>query len=189
MRNCVKGIILLLFSLTLVGCEGKAALENEVLKSRIQELERKNADLEFQLAQAEEKIKRLDSEGQNLRDIRATAETLRWRSPTDVATTAKERAVQANMETVQVIAESYARDHEGFFPSLEVLLNRLPGGLSNPFSGSNNLRDVVVAGMPGKPGVAGYEVTLDEAGRGVSYRIWGHGSEGLLKTVYRGKRG
>jgi hypothetical protein len=180
---------LLLFLLALAGCSGKEVLENEMLKGRIRELERKNADLQVQLSQAEEKIKRLDREGENLRDIRATAETLRWRSPTDVATTSRERAVRANMETIQVIAESYAREHEGYYPGMETLLNRIPGGLVNPFTESSNLRDVVVAGIPGKPGVAGYDVSLDEAGRGVSYRLYGHGAEGLLKTVLRGSRG
>ncbi len=181
--------ILFVSLMALIGCSGKEALENEMLKGRIRELERRNADLQFQLAQAEEKVKRLDYEGRNLRDIQATAETLRWRSPADVATTSKERAVRANMETIQVIAESYAREHEGYYPSMETLLNRIPGGLANPFSGSSNLREVVVAGIPGKPGVSGYDVSLDEAGRGVSYRIYGHGAEGLLKAVLRGSRG
>jgi hypothetical protein len=173
----------------LSGCSGKEILENEALKGRVRKLEDENATLKIQISQLEEKIKRLDKEGRNLRDIQVAAETLRWRSPADVATAAKERAVRANMETVQVLAESYAREHEGYYPSLDVLLNRIPSGLTNPFTGSSNLRDVVVAGIPGKTGAAGYDVSVDGAGRGVSYRIYGHGSEGLLKTVYRGGRG
>jgi len=188
MRSPVKEIILLLIPLALAGCEGKATLENEMLKGRIRDVEQKNADLQIQLAQAEEKIKRLESEGQNLRDIKATAESLRWKAPSDVETTSKERAVRANMETIQVIVESYAREHEGYYPSMEVLLFRIPVGLVNPFSGSSNLRDIVVAGIPGKPGVSGYDVSLDEAGRGLSYRIYGHGAEGLLKAMFRGSR-
>lgn len=186
---CKLFLIPFIAFLALAGCSGKEAVENEVLKNRIRELEDENLSLKVQLAQQEEKLKVKTNEGRNLRDIQAAAESLKWRSPADVATTAKEAAIRANMETIRAIVEAYTQEHQGSYPSLEAILPRLPGGLVNPFTNSSNLGDVVVAGLPGRPGVAGYDLSVDSAGQGVGYRIWGFGAEGLLKTVLKGGKG
>jgi hypothetical protein len=182
-------LILPIATLALAGCPTREGMENEMLKSRIHELEDENLSLKVQLAQLETKFKVRMNEGQNLKDIQAVSESLNWKSPVDVAVTAREQSVRTNMETIQVIAEVYAQEHQGHYPSLEVLLTRLPGELVNPFTDSGNLRDVVVAGLPGKPGVTGYDLSVDGAGQGVGYRIWGFGAEGLLKTVLKGGKG
>jgi hypothetical protein len=174
--------------LSLASCSNREALENEMLRSRIKQLEDENLTLKVQLAQLEAKYNVRSNESQNLRDIQAAAESLNWKGPADVAASARETAVRKNMETVQVIAEVYAQEHQGTYPTMEVLLTRLPRGMVNPFTESGNLGDVVVAGLPGRPGVTGYDLSLNASGRGVGYRIRGFGAEGLLTTVLKGGR-
>lgn len=181
-------LILSFVFFSLAGCTTRTSLENEMLKSRIKQLEDENLSLKVQLQQLEAKYNVRGYESQNLKDIQAVAESLNWKGPADVATAARETASRKNMETVQVVAEVYAQEHQGTYPAMSVLLTRLPKGMMNPFTGSENLGDVVVAGLPGRPGVAGYDLRLDASGRGIGYRIWGFGAEGILKTVLRGGR-
>lgn len=180
-----------IFLIFFAGCGAEKGLitENQMLKARVEDLERENAELRIKLAQLEKKSERLKEEGKNLQDIKEMAETFQWKSARDVGVSLKETSVKKNMETVQIAAEAFARDHEGYYPKdVYELSYLLPEGLSNPFLNSTNMRDVVVNGMPARTGVVGYEPGFNSEGKCISYRIYGYGNEGLLQYIIQNRR-
>ncbi len=104
---------------------------------------------------------------------------------------AKEAGVKSNSHSVQVAAEDFAVQNDGFYATdltsvtsttCETVIELLPTAsirLTNPFTGGIT---EPIDGPAGTPGETGYEPIVDGTGSTVGYVVTGHGR---IRTVLR----
>ena len=109
---------------------------------------------------------------------------------------AKEAGVKSNSHSVQVAAEDFAVQSDGFYATDlssvtsttgETVIDLLPTSavrLKNPFTG-----DITepIDGAAGGPGETGYEPIVDGSGSTVGYVVTGHGRIGMVLRLSNGQ--
>jgi len=109
---------------------------------------------------------------------------------------AKEAGVKSNSHSVQVAAEDFAVQNDGFYATDlssvtsttgETVIDLLPTlntRLENPFT-----RAITepIDGAAGAPGETGYEPFVDGTGATVGYVITGHGRSGMVTRLSNGQ--
>lgn len=105
---------------------------------------------------------------------------------------AKEASVRSTCHTVQLAAEDFAVQNEGYYaanladatPTGETIIDLLPGGalIENPFT---RVATEPVNGVAANPGETGYLVVI-QGGMNVGYRITGFGRNITIITLSNG---